>query len=72
MNRFLYNIRYSFELTLLLIKLLILFIIIVHCQLPNDITTSWMEERLFARARCKAKCLKLFNNPGEQKAFSVS
>ncbi|CAH8512388.1 unnamed protein product [Schistosoma intercalatum] len=70
MNRFLYNITYSFELTLLLTKVLLLLIVTIHCQLPSDITTSWMEERLFARARCKAKCLRLFNNPGEQKAFS--
>ncbi|XP_018649740.1 putative anosmin [Schistosoma mansoni] len=31
-----------------------------------------MEERLFARARCKANCLRLFNNPEESKAFRVS
>uniref|UniRef100_A0A5K4F5H1 Putative anosmin n=1 Tax=Schistosoma mansoni TaxID=6183 RepID=A0A5K4F5H1_SCHMA len=69
MNRLLHNIRYSFKLTLLLIEVLVLLIVIVHCQLPNDISTSWMEERLFARARCKANCLRLFNNPEESKAF---
>ncbi|KAH8861664.1 Anosmin-1 [Schistosoma japonicum] len=58
---------YSLILSLLIV--IISLIILTRCQLSNDMTTSWMEERLFDRARCKANCLRLFNNPEEQRVF---
>ncbi|CAH8521654.1 unnamed protein product [Dicrocoelium dendriticum] len=35
----------------------------------RKLTAPWMEERLFLRARCKTKCLRVFQNSQEQHTF---
>ncbi|KAG5450828.1 Anosmin-1 [Clonorchis sinensis] len=53
------------------IGLLLTLICSIYNGSARKLTASWMEERLFLRARCKAKCLRLFQNPLEQKEFQV-
>ncbi|CAH8298191.1 unnamed protein product, partial [Schistosoma turkestanicum] len=70
MTRLLHNMGFPLKFLLLLsIAVVCTLTVFAHCQLTNDLSTSWMEERLFDRARCKANCLRLFSDPEEQKAL---
>ncbi|TPP64013.1 Anosmin-1 [Fasciola gigantica] len=39
------------------------------CHSNTKLTSNWMEERLYLRAQCKAKCLRLFQSANEQDLF---
>lgn len=41
------------------------------CLSSTKLTSDWMEERLYLRAQCKAKCLRLFQSVSEQALFKV-
>nr|CAH8842308.1 unnamed protein product [Trichobilharzia regenti] len=69
MTKLLNSTKYSFQISLILLSTLSLSVLNICHEAECSVTSSWMEERLFDRARCKANCLKLFSNPKEQEVF---